>query len=599
MDETRTGSAASASEANPKASYAERRWQSDVIVDLIKQFGFPYIALNPGASYRGLHDSLVNYGGNDPPMLLCQHEKIAVQIAHGYAKATGKPMVAIVHDVVGLLHATMGIYYAYVDRAPVFVIGATGPMDESKRRPFIDWIHTANVQGEQVRHYVKWDYQPGSIEGVPDSFARAYGAMMTEPQGPIYMCYDAWLQEQPLTTAVRMPLHADAAVPAAMAADAAAIAKIADRLLAAKFPVLLAEYVGRQPQGFHHLVALAERVGAAVYDVNGRLNFPNRHSLNLSMDKSVFRDADLILALDTRDWEKPTHIIDRTKRATQPLYPATCEMIELGFGDIGLSKWSMDFTRMPDCSLRVLGDTLTAIPELTKLCADRIGRNTGLADRIADRTAQIALRHDALFARWEKESREDWDLSPISLPRLAHEIWDVIKIEDWVLTACTLQDWVLKLWDFDKPYRHAGRALGTGTQIGVSLGVALAHRGSGRLVVDIQPDGDLMFDAGALWTAAKNNIPFLIVMYNNRAYYNDWEHQIHVAGHRGTPVERAHIGQDITSPEPDFAKLAQSCGWYAEGPIVQPKDIAGALRRAIAKVKAGQPALVDTVLQAR
>src|SRR5260370_981062 len=296
MDETRTGSAANAGKASLKASYAERRWQSDVIVDLIKQFGFPYIALNPGASYRGLHDSLVNYGGNNPPMLLCQHEKIAVQIAHGYAKATGKPMVAIVHDVVGLLHATMGIYYAYVDRAPVFVIGATGPMDESKRRPFIDWIHTANVQGEQGK-------------------------------------------------------------------------------------------------GFHNGVALAETVGAAVYDVNARLNFPNRHSLNLSMDKSVFRDADLILALDTRDWEKPTHIIDRTKRATQPLYPATCEMIELGFGDIGLSKWSMDFTRMPDCSLRVLGDTLTPIAELKKLSANRIGLNASLADRIADRTAEIALRH--------------------------------------------------------------------------------------------------------------------------------------------------------------------------------------------------------------
>ena len=153
-----------AAKAEAQTSYAEKAWQSDIIVDLIKHYGFPYIALNPGASYRGLHDSLVNYGGNNPPLLLCQHEKIAVQIAHGYAKATGKPMVAIVHDVVGMLHATMGIYYAYVDRAPIFVIGATGPMDESRRRPFIDWIHTANVQGEQVRHYVKWDYQPGSIE---------------------------------------------------------------------------------------------------------------------------------------------------------------------------------------------------------------------------------------------------------------------------------------------------------------------------------------------------------------------------------------------------------------------------------------------------
>jgi acetolactate synthase I/II/III large subunit len=580
-------------------SHAAKRWQSDIIVDLIKQFGFPYIALNPGASYRGLHDSLVNYGGNDPPMLLCQHEKIAVQIAHGYAKVTGKPMIAIVHDVVGLLHATMGIYYAYIDRAPVFVIGATGPMDESKRRPFIDWIHTANVQGEQVRNYVKWDYQPGSIEGVPDSFARAYATMMSEPQGPVYMCYDAWLQEQPLTNPIPLPKPGDAKVPVSMAAERQALEQVADRLLSAQFPVLMAEYVGRSLDGFANLVELAETVGAAVYDVNARLNFPNRHPLNVSMDKSVFRQADLILTLDVRDWEKSTHTIERTKREAVALYPDHCEMIEIGFGDIGISKWSMDYTRMPNCALRVLGDTATAIPELSRLCQARIDENPNLANSIDRRASAITELHDALFVRWARQAKTDWDAQPITVPRLASEIWDAIKNEDWVLTACTLQDWVRKLWTFDKPYRHAGGPLGTGTQIGISLGVALAHRGTGRLVVDIQPDGDLMFDAGALWTAAKNEIPFLIVMYNNRAYYNDWEHQIHIAAHRGTPAERAHIGQDISGPDPDFARLATSCGWYAEGPIDNPNNIAPSLARAIAKVKAGQPALVDTVVRYR
>ena len=171
------------------------KWQSDVIVDLIKRYKFPYITMNPGASFRGLHDSLVNYGNNDPPMLLCQHEEIAVQIAHGYAKASGKPMAVILHNLVGLLHATMAIYYAYIDRVPIFIMGATGPMDEGKRRPHIDWTHTALVQGNAVRDYVKWDYQPTAIEGVPESFARAYSIMTTEPQGPIYMCYDAALQE--------------------------------------------------------------------------------------------------------------------------------------------------------------------------------------------------------------------------------------------------------------------------------------------------------------------------------------------------------------------------------------------------------------------
>jgi acetolactate synthase I/II/III large subunit len=580
-------------------SYAKKAWQSDVIVDLLRHYDFPYIALNPGASYRGLHDSLVNYGGNHPPILLCQHEKIAVQIAHGYAKATGRPMVAIVHDIVGMLHATMGIYYAYIDRCPVFVIGATGPMDESRRRPFIDWIHTANVNGEQLRHYVKWDYQPASIEGVPDSFARAYAAMMTEPQGPIYMCYDAWLQEQPLEKDVALPPPSANKVPVAMAADNAALAEVADRLLAAKFPVLMAEYVARSPDGFGNLVALAETVGAAVFDVHARLNFPNRHPLNLSCEKEVFRDADLILMLDVRDWEKSTHYVDRSKREVVPHYGPDCQMIEIGFGEINLSKWSMDYGRMPECSLRVLGDTLTAIPELTRLCRDRIAKDSALAERIAERAKAVAQKHDALFKGWNEAAKKDWDSVPITLPRLACEMWDVIKNEDWVLTACNLQEWVYKLWDFDKPYRHPGQALGTGTQIGVSLGVALAHRDKGRLVIDIQPDGDLMFDAGALWSAAKNNIPMLIVMYNNRAYYNDWEHQIRVAHHRGTPVERAYIAQDITGPDPDFAAMAKSMGWYAEGPIENPADIAPALRRAIAQVKAGKPALVDTVLRPR
>ena len=184
---------------------SDRRWQSDVIVDMIKRYDFKYIALNPGASYRGLHDSLVNYGENDPPMMLCQHEKIAVQIAHGYARATGKPMIAIVHNLVGLLHAPMGIYYSYLDRAPVFIMGATGPMAEPKRRPFIDWIHTANVQGEAIRNFVKWDYQPTTVDGVPGAFARAYSVMMSARQGPVYMVYDAGLQEAQLDHEVEMP----------------------------------------------------------------------------------------------------------------------------------------------------------------------------------------------------------------------------------------------------------------------------------------------------------------------------------------------------------------------------------------------------------
>jgi acetolactate synthase I/II/III large subunit len=574
-------------------------WQSDVIVDLIKRYNFPYITMNPGASFRGLHDSLVNYGNNEPPLLLCQHEEIAVQIAHGYAKASGKPMAVILHNLVGLLHATMAIYYAYIDRVPIFIMGATGPMDEGKRRPHIDWTHSALVQGNAVRDYIKWDYQPTSIEGVPESFARAFSVMTTEPQGPVYMCYDAALQETPLAEPVALPPANAAATPVPSMPDPRALQAIADKLLKAEHPMLLAEYAGRRRGGFESIVALAETTGAAVWDVNNALNFPNKHPLCLSMDKESLKHTDLVVGLDVRDWEKQLVELDNANRIVTPLLPERCETVEIGFAEIGISKWSMDYCRMQPCSIRALGDTALGIPELTRICRERIEQEPALKKRVADRKVRVGKRHDQVWAQWQEEAKKNWDASPITFARLAMEIWEVIKDEDWVLTANELKHQVRKLWDFDRPYRHPGVELGTATQIGISIGVALAHKGTGRVVVDIQPDGDLMFDAGALWVAAKYQIPMLIVMHNNRAYYNDWAHQLRMAQLRGTDPTRAHIGMDLFGPEPDFGALARAMGCYGEGPIDRPEDVRPALLRALAEVKKGRPALVDTITQHR
>jgi acetolactate synthase-1/2/3 large subunit len=606
MAERKSGTPADLSSDIPKSTRtpppvvpAGRRWASDLIVDLLHRYQLPYAALNPGASYRGLHDSIVNYGQNYPTMMLCQHEETAVQVAHGYAKASGKPMVAIVHNLVGLLHSNLAVYYAYIDRAPVFIVGATGPMDESKRRPRIDWTHTANVQGQAVRDYTKWDYQPTVIDGVPESFARAYGVMMTEPQGPVYMCYDAWLQEQPLDHEVPLPPPSAMPVPSSLASDPAALARAADMLVNAKRPVIMAEYLGRDARGFHALVELAETLGAPVYDINSRLNFPGCHPLNLSMVKDVFRDADLILCLDVRDWEKPTTELVSTTRSVKSIVPEDCVWIDIGFGDLELSSWAMDYQRLMHAQVRVLADTTLAVPALTALCRERIAADPGMKTLIGERSRGTAGRHREARAKWAAQALDDRDASPVTLPRLAAEVWEVIRNEDWVLTAGTLEDWTRKLWDFDRPYRHPGKSLGTSTQFGISLGVALAHRDQGRLVVDMQPDGDLMFDAGALWVAAKHRIPMLAVMVNNRAYYNDWEHQLRMARQRGTPESRAHIGMDLDDPAPDFAGLARSMGWYGEGPIDRGEDIGPALKRAIERVKAGQPALVDVLTQKR
>jgi len=571
----------------------DQRYGSDVIVDLLRGFGIEYVAVNPGASYRGLHDSVVNYGENHPEMITCTHEEIAVEIAHGYAKVTGKPMAAIVHDVVGLLHSCMAVYYAHVDRVPLILLGATGPVDRWKRRPYIDWIHSSLVNGNAIRDYVKWDDQPASHRDFAPSFARAYRIATTEPAGPVYLCYDAGLQEDGLEAKIDVARYARAARPAPLQADPAALARTADLLAAAERPVILTEFTGRHVEAFRELVGLAEESAAAVIDLDGRLSFPNRHPQALTHD--ALAEADLVLAVDVFDLERPLNILDRLTNEKRPRMPEECRVVDLGLAELRTSKWSEDLGQLQPVDLTVTGDTRLALPALRELLRARPAK-AGRAARRVD----LARRHDAQWAAWAEEAKTDWGASPMTAPRLASEIWGVIKGEDWLLTGADLEGWVFRLWDFDHPGRHIGRSMGTATQIGTAVGAALALRGTGRLVVDVQPDGDLLFDPGALWTVANQRLPMLVVMYNNRAYFNDWEHQLRIAEHRGTDKARANIGMDLSDPAPDFGMLARSLGWYGEGPITDPEQVGPALRRALDVVKKERrPALVDTIVRQR
>jgi acetolactate synthase-1/2/3 large subunit len=571
---------------------AVTRWGSDVMVDAIKACGFRYVSLNPGSSFRGLHDSLVNYGGNEPELITCNHEKIALGLAHGYAKASGEPMAAILHDIVGLLQGSMGIYYAYIDRAPVVVFGGTGPMAYDKRRPNIDWIHTANVQGNAVRDYTKWDDQPYSVASVPESIARGYRVATAAPQGPVYIVLDAGLQEQEVTD-VELPDFERLGTPAPIGPDPRALRRLAEQFVAAARPVVVAGYAGRDPAAFGLLVELAELLGAGVIDSGWRLNFPNRHSLNVTGTDAI-EEADCVLFLDVKDMGKPTQKLDKTTRRIENQIPRDATILDVGFNEVGISSWSHDFAQLHETDLQVTADTAVALPLLLDLCRELA---SGQPDRSPWR-ARLEELHRETWHSWSSAAAESAGETPVATSRLASEVWDAVKDYDWVLAAGTAAEWAPKIWDFDRPYRHPGRSLGTATQIGISLGVALAHKDVGRLVVDLQPDGDLMYDLGALWIAAYHQIPLLVVMFNNRAYYNDWEHQERIARHRGTPVERAYIGMEIAKPAPDFAAAARALGWEAEGPITDPGEIGAAVSRAARIVsEERRPALVDVICQ--
>lgn len=587
-----------APDAGSYAPYSSPQWGSDIMADSIRALGLKYLSLNPGSSFRGLHDSLVNYAGDQVKIIECPHEKLAVAVAHGYAKAAGEPMGVILHNIVGLLQGSMGIYYAYIDRTPVMVFGGSGPAAHNRRRPNIDWIHSANVQGNAVRDYTKWDHEPRSVESVPATVARAYRIAMSEPRGPVYVAFDAGLQEDPLDEPVAMPNFSRLAVPSAVGPDPASLSRLAEELVRSARPVIIAGYPGRDPNAFQQLVELAELVGAGVIDVGLRLNFPNRHPLCATETKAL-EAADCVLFLDVKDMGKPTQLLDSTSRRVRSRIAPDARILDLGFNELGVSSWSEDYAELLETDLQVTADTRVALPILLRECRALCeSEDSATRSRREAWKREVRQMHEEAWQGWREEASRVRKLSPVSTARLTEEVWEVIRHHDWVLTANTVANWAKRTWDFDRPYRHPGVHLGTATQIGISLGVALAHKGTGRLVVDLQPDGDLMFDAGALWVAAHYELPLLVVMFNNRAYYNDWEHQERLARQRGTPAERAYIGMEIDKPGPDFAALARSFDWFAEGPITDPDRVRDAVQRAADHVvKIGRPALVDVVCQ--
>jgi len=579
---------------------ARQEYGSDLIVDLLRALGIEYAALNPGATFRGLHDSLINYGGNRQPELIqCSHEEIAVAIAHGYAKAAGRPMAAIVHDIVGLQHASMAIFNAWCDRVPLLVLGGTGPMAVEQRRPWIDWIHTALVQGQAVRDYVKWDDQPASLASIPEALLRAHRIAMTEPCGPVYVCFDAALQEMRMTEQVPLPTVARYLPPARLQADGGALDDAATLLASAARPVVVAEYVGRNPAAVPPLIELAECLAAPVIDLyaHGRFNFPNTHPLDLTgAEGDLLAQADVVLALDVRDLYGTLSRIDRVTRRSEPVVPPTARVVHVTVDDLAIRSWAADYQRITPVDLPILADTALALPALL----ERVRRLARDGDERGARRDRLRVTHDALRQAARASAEGTWDDTPISPARLAAEVWEAIKGEDWVLVYGTLDGWARRLWDWERPDCYLGYSGGAGLGYGpgASLGAALAHRDDGRLCVALQPDGDLLYTPGALWTAAHHRIPLLFVVCNNRTYGNDEVHQEVIARARSRPVENRVIGIRLEDPPVDFAAMARGFGVYAEGPIQAPPHIGPALARAVQRVKEDrQPALVDVVIR--
>jgi thiamine pyrophosphate-dependent acetolactate synthase large subunit-like protein len=568
----------------PKQGERSMAWGSDVAAEMLRAVGIRYVALNPGASFRGLHDSMVNYLGNrDPQMLLCLNEDHVVSIAHGFAKASDEMMACVLHSNVGLLHGLMGIFNAWCDRMPMLVVGATGPVAPEKRRPWIDWIHTAKDQGALLRNFSKWDDEPRSPEGVVEGFLRAAQISRATPRGPTYVCLDAGLQEQALSKPVTIPDVARFKGAPEPSASSAQVDQVAELLAGAKKPVILMGRVSRLQEDWDRRVRLAELTGASVLtSIRERSAFPTDHPLHAAPPffwmskraKEVVAEADLVLGLD---WPDLNGTLQQCSRNPAEV---AAKIVHVSLDSTLHNGWSMDYFGLVPADVSVLTGADTFVGQLLPAIEQRLGskgkwrgdnRNTAsvpeysrnAATEIAPRDVEVALA----------KARGDRKLT------LAH-----VTI-----------GWAGDVYHFQDPLDFLGHDGGAGLAAGpgLTVGAALALKDSGRTVVSVLGDGDYIQGVTALWTAAHYRIPALFIVSNNRSNFNDEIHQEAVAKMRNRPVENRWIGQRIDDPAVDIVGLARAQGVEAEGPVENIGELEAAIERGLAAVAAGRPYLID------
>jgi len=581
-------------------------WGSDIAAAMLRRFNIPYVSLNPGASYRGLHDSLVNHLGNERPgILVCLHEDHSVSIAQGYARATGEPMACVLHANVGLFHGMMGIFNAWCDRQPMLVLGATGPVDTEKRRPWIDWIHTMRDQGALVRSFVKWDDQPTSAEGLVESLARAHLITRTAPTAPVYVCLDAGLQEEKVEKDIPWPDLSRLKPPAPPRPAKSAVDEAASLLASAKRPLMLCGRGARTDAAWQARIRLAERIGAVVMsDLKTGAQFPTDHPAHVvapfnalsKTAREIVCEADVILSLDWVDLGGLIKQASNVGTVSAKIIAATLDhTLHTGAG--------MEYQALPPRDVFMQTTSDAAVEELNT-ALDELSSNPPpprgeVARRSAAREAgRVGGEHTAIKAPWRERvpsKRKDSTDGRVTLDSVAAALRAEFNDPDKVTLCLLNRGFPSDIWPFKSGLTYLGKdgGGGLGSGPGLSVGSALALHDMGRYAVSVLGDGDFCMGATAIWTAVRHRIPLLILIDNNRSYFNDELHQDNVARRRGREPANRWIGLRMEDPLPNIAKMAEAQGAVGIGPIAKSADVRAAMEKGVGILKQGGVCVID------
>jgi len=577
---------------------------SDFMVDVIKTLDLDYVAVNPGGSIRGLHESIIHYGKNTKPELISvMHEEIGVAICHGYARTAGKPMSALIYGILGLQHAAMAVYNAWADRVPI-VMFAGNVGDQTKRFGPPPWYHSATDLAPLLSGALKWADRPVAAPYIADSMQYACRLASTAPMGPVLVTLDDWLQENSLTglrDKLAIPAYHASVAPVAAPQALAEAAKI---LVAAQYPVIMAERTVGSQADMDNVAKLAELLGAPVLNLSARICIGTNHPLNLTGgNSSVVPKADVFLFLGVDDpWGNLNNTPDTVTRPTSRAANPAAKTITIGIDDYAARGNLQDQQHAFDPDLAIVGEPQASLPYLIEAVRRELG--SGSHDAITQRAADVKKQHAALRAGFLQTAAIGWDASPISVARLVAELDEALAKEN--VTVMTnmpefLNNWPAKLWNITRwnQFLANSGAGGLGFAVPAGIGAALATKGQGMIPVVLQTDGDFMFVSSALWTAAHHRIPLLTVMHNNRAYHAEHMNILRMATRRQRGVTQSDLGTTITDPNIDYGMLARSLGVWGTGPVTDPNELKPALQSALDVVKSGAPALVDVVTQPR
>ena len=568
---------------------AVKRPGSDLMVQVLRDLGIEFVASNPGSSFEGLQESLVNYGQPPnvrPEFITALHEETAVDMANGYGKAEGRPMCALLHGTIGLQHASMANYQAYYAGTPLLLIAGR---DDG----FIQ-AHTANDMAALVRPFTKWDAQPKTLAESLVAIQEAYRQAITPPTAPTLVILDIELQKQEAGD-LAVPRYRP---PVIAGIDAGAARELAASLLAADNPRIEVGQL-RTPEGVRLAVELAELLGASAstHATAGPMSFPQRHPL---CGPGADRKVDFRLGLETGPAD--VALVGPRVASLHTIRDTT----KIGFGGLRGSS-AADSAAATEGSIRrtVAMDAEASLPLL--IAEVRRGMTAAQRRLAADRTQRHGAANQAAYVaalRKALESkRKGWDASPVSTARIYAELWPLLADEDWCLASPSnfSGGHHRELWAHDRPYSYLGTqgAGGMGYGAGACGGAALAARDRGRIVINVQTDGDLNYAPGMLWSAVHHKLPLLTVMHNNRAWHQEMMFLEYMAGVRGRGTDRAHIGTTLRDPFIDYSKMAAAYGMAAEGPISDPRLLAPALARGLASAKRGEPYLIDVLTQPR